>query len=230
MIKPVRRDHGQVGRCEDKGWRVLRTRAEQVSLWESVLPAEVLRLPGELAQVDALLDDPVFFVTVDTQGAGCPLAAHRATVRTLSPVAVPSGPPVAVTASAVPAGSSPGPSSSVGCRWASSPARPCRCAGVATDAAPAGAGLDLVGADGQDPADGAELGSPAASASAQAPSSRSAPCRSARLRMPWADRSRCSAWTTSKPSTSSATCGPSWRARDRHHTGLRAKNAIFSGG
>jgi len=40
---------------------VLRTRPEQVSLWEAVLPAEVLRLPVELARVDALLDDPVFF-------------------------------------------------------------------------------------------------------------------------------------------------------------------------
>src|SRR5450755_1016820 len=40
---------------------MLRTRAEQVSWWESVLPAEVLRLPGELARVDTLLDDRVFF-------------------------------------------------------------------------------------------------------------------------------------------------------------------------
>jgi len=40
---------------------VLRTRAEQVSLWEAVLPAEVLRLPVELVRVDALLDDPVLF-------------------------------------------------------------------------------------------------------------------------------------------------------------------------
>ena len=40
---------------------MLRTRAAQVSLWEAVLPAEVLRLPVELARVDALLDDPVFF-------------------------------------------------------------------------------------------------------------------------------------------------------------------------
>jgi len=32
-----------------------------VSLWEAVLPPEVLRLPAELARVDALLDDPVFF-------------------------------------------------------------------------------------------------------------------------------------------------------------------------
>ena len=30
-------------------------------MWESLLPAEVLRLPEELARVDALLDDPVFF-------------------------------------------------------------------------------------------------------------------------------------------------------------------------
>ena len=40
---------------------MLRTRAADVSLWESTLPAEVLRLPEELARVDALLDDPVFF-------------------------------------------------------------------------------------------------------------------------------------------------------------------------
>ena len=31
------------------------------SLWESRLPPEVLRLPEELARVDALLDDPAFF-------------------------------------------------------------------------------------------------------------------------------------------------------------------------
>jgi IS5 family transposase len=30
-------------------------------LWEAVLPPEVLRLPEQLARVDALLDDPVFF-------------------------------------------------------------------------------------------------------------------------------------------------------------------------
>ena len=36
---------------------MFRTRAEQVSGWE----AELLRLPEELARVDALLDDPVFF-------------------------------------------------------------------------------------------------------------------------------------------------------------------------
>jgi IS5 family transposase len=40
---------------------MLRTRAPEVSLWEAVLPDEVLRLPDELARVDALLDDAVFF-------------------------------------------------------------------------------------------------------------------------------------------------------------------------
>src|SRR5919107_3719766 len=40
---------------------MFRTRAEQVSGWEAALPAEVLRLPEELARVDALLDDPAFF-------------------------------------------------------------------------------------------------------------------------------------------------------------------------
>jgi IS5 family transposase len=40
---------------------MLRTRAPEASLWEAVLPEEVLRLSEELARVDALLDDPVFF-------------------------------------------------------------------------------------------------------------------------------------------------------------------------
>jgi len=40
---------------------VLRTIGDQVSLWESLLPEEVLRLPEELARVDGLLDDSVFF-------------------------------------------------------------------------------------------------------------------------------------------------------------------------
>ena len=40
---------------------MLRTQAPGVSLWEALLPDEVLRLPEELARVDALLDDPVFF-------------------------------------------------------------------------------------------------------------------------------------------------------------------------
>jgi IS5 family transposase len=40
---------------------MFRTIGDQPSLWESRLPAEVLRLPQELARVDALLDDPAFF-------------------------------------------------------------------------------------------------------------------------------------------------------------------------
>jgi transposase, IS5 family len=40
---------------------VLRTVGDQVSLWESLLPEEVRRLPEELARVDGLLDDRVFF-------------------------------------------------------------------------------------------------------------------------------------------------------------------------
>ena len=43
------------------GARMLRTRNDQPTLWESVLPAELLRLPAELARVDALLDDARFF-------------------------------------------------------------------------------------------------------------------------------------------------------------------------
>ena len=46
---------------------MFRTIGDQPSLWESLLPEEVLRLPAELARVDALLDDPAFFV---------PFAAH----------------------------------------------------------------------------------------------------------------------------------------------------------
>ena len=37
------------------------TVGDQPSLWESLLPQEELRLPTELARVDALLDDPAFF-------------------------------------------------------------------------------------------------------------------------------------------------------------------------
>ncbi len=40
---------------------MFRTVGDQVSLWEAVLPAELLKLPEELARVDGLLDDPVFF-------------------------------------------------------------------------------------------------------------------------------------------------------------------------
>ena len=40
---------------------MFRTVGDQPSLWESLLPEEVLRLPAGLARVDALLDDPAFF-------------------------------------------------------------------------------------------------------------------------------------------------------------------------
>ena len=40
---------------------MFRTIGDRPSAWESLLPAEVLRLPEELARVDALLDDPLFF-------------------------------------------------------------------------------------------------------------------------------------------------------------------------
>ena len=40
---------------------MFRTVGDRPALWESLLPAEVLRLPAELARVDALLDDPAFF-------------------------------------------------------------------------------------------------------------------------------------------------------------------------
>ena len=39
---------------------VFRTISGPVSPWEALLPAELLRLPEELARVDALLDDPAF--------------------------------------------------------------------------------------------------------------------------------------------------------------------------
>ncbi|MGH3969993.1 MAG: ISNCY family transposase [Mycobacterium sp.] len=40
---------------------MFRTIGDQPSPWEARLPPELLRLPEELARVDALLDDPVFF-------------------------------------------------------------------------------------------------------------------------------------------------------------------------
>jgi IS5 family transposase len=40
---------------------VFRTVNDQPSLWDSILPPELLVLPVELGRVDALLDDPVFF-------------------------------------------------------------------------------------------------------------------------------------------------------------------------
>jgi IS5 family transposase len=40
---------------------VLRTVSDQPTLWDAILPSELLVLPTELARVDALLDDPMFF-------------------------------------------------------------------------------------------------------------------------------------------------------------------------
>ena len=40
---------------------MFRTIGDGPSAWELLLPPEVLRLPAELARVDALLDDPAFF-------------------------------------------------------------------------------------------------------------------------------------------------------------------------
>src|SRR5512132_556685 len=48
------------------GGRVLRTTNSQPSLWETILPAELLGLPAELARVDALLDDPGFLAPFAT--------------------------------------------------------------------------------------------------------------------------------------------------------------------
>jgi transposase, IS5 family len=40
---------------------MFRTVGDQPTLWEAILPDELRRLPEELARVDALLDNPVFF-------------------------------------------------------------------------------------------------------------------------------------------------------------------------
>ena len=40
---------------------MLRTVSDQPTLWDAILPSELLVLPAELGRVDALLDDPVFF-------------------------------------------------------------------------------------------------------------------------------------------------------------------------
>jgi hypothetical protein len=56
---------------------MFRTQAEPVSAWEAALPAEVLRLPEELARVDALLDDPVFFAPFAQLLSWFDAATHR---------------------------------------------------------------------------------------------------------------------------------------------------------
>jgi IS5 family transposase len=47
---------------------VFHTTGDQPSLWEWLLPEEVLRLPAELAPVDALLDGPAFFARFAPDG------------------------------------------------------------------------------------------------------------------------------------------------------------------
>ena len=45
---------------------VFRTLNDQPTLWDSILPPELLVLPVELGRVDELLDDPVFFAPFAT--------------------------------------------------------------------------------------------------------------------------------------------------------------------
>ena len=45
---------------------MFRTVNDQATLWDAILPCELLVLPVELARVDALLDDPVFFAPFAT--------------------------------------------------------------------------------------------------------------------------------------------------------------------
>lgn len=40
---------------------MLRTRNDQLTLWDAILPQELLALPEQLAKIDALLDDERFF-------------------------------------------------------------------------------------------------------------------------------------------------------------------------
>src|SRR4026209_1185297 len=68
MCRRASCDHGRMngrmtsqGHEQGKRGQMLRTRAPEVSLWEAVLPDDVLRLSDELARVDAVLDDPAFF-------------------------------------------------------------------------------------------------------------------------------------------------------------------------
>ena len=50
---------------------VFRTISGPVPAWESLLPPELLRLPEELARVDALLDDPAFFAPFALHSIRC---------------------------------------------------------------------------------------------------------------------------------------------------------------
>jgi IS5 family transposase len=50
---------------------VFRTIGDRPPLRESRLPPELLRLPEELARVDALLDDPAFFAPFAPHSTRC---------------------------------------------------------------------------------------------------------------------------------------------------------------
>jgi transposase, IS5 family len=58
---------------------MFRTVGDEPTLWESLLPAEVLRLPDELSRVDALLDDPAFFAPFFHPVLGRPSSRRSAT-------------------------------------------------------------------------------------------------------------------------------------------------------
>ena len=47
--------------AQDIGATVLRTISPQPTLWDSILPECCLGLPGDLAEIDELLDDERFF-------------------------------------------------------------------------------------------------------------------------------------------------------------------------
>ena len=68
---------------------VLRTLGDQCSLWESVLPAELQRLPEELARVDAVLGDPAFFAPFvpffDPRLAAATSASNSSTIHSKLP-------------------------------------------------------------------------------------------------------------------------------------------------
>jgi hypothetical protein len=56
---------------------VFRTVGDQPSLWESLLPEEVRRLPEELARVDALLDVNGHLELPTGGHRNCPLVANK---------------------------------------------------------------------------------------------------------------------------------------------------------
>src|SRR5215217_3528864 len=71
---------------------MLRTVADQPTLWEAILPEELRRLPVELARVDALLDDPVFFapfVSFFDPGMGRPSTPMETYLRLMFEVPLP---------------------------------------------------------------------------------------------------------------------------------------------